>query len=332
MDRPARLARLIVVGVLVVAAAAVAAWVPIPYYAVGPGPAKEVSPQILLDGRQRYDPTGTFIWTTVRYRRLTPLAALGAWVDPNEAIVRQDVLYPPSTTHEAADQRSISQMDQSKIDATSVVLSRLADYPQRHGEGALVEATVPGCPADGRLFPGDVITQIDGRTVTTRVTASRLIDDAPTGKALDFTVDVDGKVEHVSFQRAACGDNGEALVGVSLLDVFPFDVTISSGDVGGPSAGMMWALGLYELMTPGDLTAGRTIAGTGTIDLAGDVGPIGEIHDKVVAAEDAGASVFLAPADNMNDLAGVDTGSMQVIAVATLSDALRALREGSSQT
>ena len=328
MDRPARLTRLIVVGVLVVVAAAVAAWVPIPYYGVGPGPAREVAPQILLDGQPRYDPTGKLVWTTIRFWRLTPLAAFAAWVDPNDAIVGQDVLYPPSTTREEADQRSISQMDQSKIDATSVVLARLDNYPYRHGEGALVEATVPGCPAEGQLFPGDVITQIDGHSVATRAQASRLIDAVPKGKTLEFTVDVDGTVEHVSFQRAACGDNGEALVGVSLLDVFPFEVTISSGDVGGPSAGMMWALGLYELLTPGDLTAGRTIAGTGTIDLTGNIGPIGEIRDKVVAAEDAGASIFLAPADNMNDLAGVDTGSMHVIPVATFPDALRALREG----
>jgi Lon-like protease len=332
MDRPARLVRLIVLGALAVAGVAAAAWVPIPYYAIGPGPAREVVPQILLDGRPRHDPTGKLIWTTVRYGHLTPLSALAAWIDPNEAIVGQDVLYPPSTTEQEADQRSISQMDQSKIDATYVVLSRLEDYPQRHGDGALVEATVPGCPADGRLFPGDVITNIDGHSVATRARASRLIEAVPPGTSLTFTVDVDGNAEHVSFRRAPCGERGESLVGVSLLDAFPFDVTISSGEVGGPSAGMMWALGLYELLTPGDLTRGRTIAGTGTIDLAGNVGPIGDIRDKVVAAEDAGATLFLAPSRNMNELAGVDTGSMQVVAVSTLSDALRALRAGSTNT
>ena len=94
----------------------------------------------------------------------------------------------------------------------------------------------------------------------------------------------------------------------------------------------MWALGLYELMTPGDLTGGRTIAGTGTIDLSGHVGPIGGIQDKVVAAEHAGASIFLAPADNMADLANVDTGAMRVISVATFADALRALRPGETKT
>ena len=94
----------------------------------------------------------------------------------------------------------------------------------------------------------------------------------------------------------------------------------------------MWALGLYELMTPGDLTGGRTIAGTGTIDLQGKVGPIGGIRDKVVAAQRAGASIFLAPADDMADLAGVDTGAMRVISVATFADALQALRSGGTTT
>ena len=94
----------------------------------------------------------------------------------------------------------------------------------------------------------------------------------------------------------------------------------------------MWALGLYELMTPGDLTGGRTIAGTGTIDLQGKVGPIGGIRDKVVAAQRAGASIFLAPADDMADLAGVDTGAMRVISVATFADALQALRPGGTTT
>jgi PDZ domain-containing protein len=94
----------------------------------------------------------------------------------------------------------------------------------------------------------------------------------------------------------------------------------------------MWALGLYELMTPGDLTGGRTIAGTGTIDLRGKVGPIGGIRDKVVAAQRAGASIFLAPADDMADLAGVDTGAMRVISVATFADALQALRSGGTTT
>jgi PDZ domain-containing protein len=110
-----------------------------------------------------------------------------------------------------------------------------------------------------------------------------------------------------------------------MIDAFPIDVSYSSEDIGGPSAGLMWALGLYELMTPGDLTAGRTVAGTGELLPDGTVLPIGGIRDKVIAAERAGATLFLAPADNMAELAGVDTGDMQVVSVATFDEALRAL-------
>jgi PDZ domain-containing protein len=121
-------------------------------------------------------------------------------------------------------------------------------------------------------------------------------------------------------------------VGFTSVDAFPIPISISSGDIGGPSAGLMWALGLYELMTPGDLLAGRTVAGTGTIDLRGRVGPIGGISDKVVAAEKAGAQIFLAPEKNKPDLEGIDTGDMTVVSVATFGDALRALEPAGSTT
>jgi PDZ domain-containing protein len=223
-------------------------------------------------------------------------------------------------------------MDQSKIDATWVVLRRLTTYPKQHGAGALVESTVPDCSADGRLFPGDVITAIDGHAVGDTADVRRILHVAKAGQALSFRLDVDGKVERATFARKPCGPDKQLLVGFRSIDAFPFPITIDSGDVGGPSAGLMWALGLYELMTPGDLTGGRTIAGTGTIDLSGNVGPIGGIRDKVVAAQHAGASIFLAPADDMPELAGVDTGAMQVISVATFVDALRALRPGETKT
>ena len=130
----------------------------------------------------------------------------------------------------------------------------------------------------------------------------------------------------MGMERAACvPDDPAPYVGVSMVDAFPFDIAISSGDIGGPSAGLMWAVGLYDLMTPGDLTVGRTIAGTGTIDLSGDVGPIDGIRDKVRAAMRAGAAVFLTPVGNMADLEGFDPGDLRVVPIASFEDVLRAL-------
>jgi Lon-like protease len=327
---PLGIAALVVVFGLVVAAA----WIRLPYYAVGPGPARNVLPLISFTGSQRYDPASpsALEMTTVRYYQATPLQALAVWIEPDWTLVKQSDLYPTGDVA-LENQRSLSEMDQSKIDATSVVLKRLTDYPKDHGDGALVESTIQNCSADGRLFPGDVITAIDGETVDDTRDVRRILGDAPAGKPLSFTLDVDGNVEHATFTRQPCGPKGHRLlVGFASVDPFPFPISISSDDVGGPSAGLMWALGLYELMTPGDLLAGRTVAGTGTIDLRGRVGPIGGILDKVVAAEKAGAQIFLAPARNMPELDGVDHGEMKIIPVARFGDALRALEPGGTTT
>jgi PDZ domain-containing protein len=299
----------------------------LPYYAVGPGPAREVTPLIAVRGHAVYPSTGKLVMTTVRFYQLTPFTALGAWLDPNKAVVREDVLYPPGQSRQQEQQRAVSQMDQSKIDAAFVALHTLTTYPKEHGAGALVESTVGGCAADGKLFSGDVVEQINGTTITSQAQAGNVLDRQKAGAPLDFTVTAAGHTEDVTLTRAICGGSKDPLVGVRLLDPFPFGVQISSGDVGGPSAGLMWALGLYDELTPGDLTNGATIAGTGTIDLAGNVGPIGGITDKVVAAEGVGATVFLVPQANMQELAGVDTKGMQLIPVATFGDALAALRK-----
>jgi PDZ domain-containing protein len=325
---PVRTATIFAVAILIVAAVLV----PLPYYSEGPGPARDVVSRILYKDRPRYDPTGSLQLTTVRYRQLTALSALVAWFDDTQAIVRADVVYPPDVPVDVVEQRGISQMDQSKIAATAVALRAVEHYPRTHGDGALIVATEPECPADGELFPGDIITSVDGTAVHSAAQASRLFGAIPVDEPLHFELDVDGNKEDASFTRAPCGPEDEPLVGVAMIDAFPFPVTISSGDIGGPSAGLMWALGLYELLTPGDLTDGRTIAGTGEIAPDGTVYPIGGIRDKVIAAQRAGASIFLAPTDNMPDLEDVDAGDMQVIPIATFDDALKALGQGISVT
>jgi PDZ domain-containing protein len=302
-----------------------ATFIPLPYYAEGPGPARNVLPLISFDDRERHEARGELVYTTVRLQRLTLVGLVAAWLDPVRYVVPQDLVYPPGIDRQEEVERSISQMDQSKIDATFVVLTRLEDYPREHGEGALVRATVPGCPAAGELFPGDVILEIDDRDVGSRRDASRAIEAVGEGEPLGFVVEVDGEREEARFTREACGPDEEILVGVSLLDAFPFPVTMSSGAVGGPSAGLMWALGLYELLDPDDLAAGRIVAGTGTIDLEGNVGPIGGIRDKVIAAERAGADLFLVPADNMAELEGMETGAMELVSIATIDEAIDAL-------
>ena len=305
-----------------------AGWVRLPYYSLGPGPAREVQPLISVSGAQEYPSQGKLIMTTISFRGLSAVGMLVAWLDPHLAVVSQETLYPPGETAEQEEQRSLSQMDQSKIDATDVVLRRLTDYPKDHGDGALLEFVYPGCPAEGKLFAGDLVESIDGTPVHSADDASRALDAVPVKDPITFDVMAAGETHEITLTRERCLPDVDApRVGINLIDPFPFDVRIASGDVGGPSAGLMWAVGLYDLLTPGDITAGKTVAGTGTIDTRGRVGPIGGIQDKVVAAERAGATVFLVPADNMKELAGVDTGDMQLISVSTFQDALDALQK-----
>jgi PDZ domain-containing protein len=314
----------VVLLVLLVAGSFASAFVRLPYYALGPGPVRDVTPLIDVDATT-YPSSGRLVMTTIRFRPVTALGALLTWLDPDEVLVAEEVLYPRGLTPEEEEERAISDMDQSKIAAAVVALSLVADYPHDHGRGALIERVGEGCPAEGALFPGDLIRTIEGERVRSSRDARELIDDVPAGEPIAFGIETDGEPHAVSVERGRCPGIDEPLVGITLVQPFPFGISIESGDVGGPSAGLMWALGLYDALTPEDLADGRTIAGTGTIDTEGNVGPIGGILDKVVAAREADADVLLIPEANAAELAGVDRGGVRVIPVATFEDALDAL-------
>ena len=314
---------------LLLGLALLAGWVQLPYYSLGPGPARQVQPLIHVTGHQEYPSTGELIMTTVSFRHLSAFGVLVAWLDPNQSVVPQDELFTPGESAAQERQRSLSQMDQSKIDAAYVVLHQLAGYPKDHGDGALVEFVYPGCPAENKLYAGDLVQAIDGTPVRSQQGAAKALDASPAADPVTFTVSAGGQTHDITVTRTTCvTGSSKPLIGINLIDSFPFGVQISSGDVGGPSAGLMWALGLYDLLTPGDLTGGKVVAGTGTIDTQGNVGPIGGIQDKVVAAERAGAQIFLVPHDDMADLRSVDTGSMRLVSVSTFQQALDVLAAG----
>ena len=312
-------------SIILIAAAIAVSWIRLPYYSFGPGPAREVAPLIHVEDVRTYGSAGHLVMTTIRFDKLTALGMLATWIDPDRSVEAEDVVYPPGLTPAEETHRAISQMDQSKIDAAFVVLRRLTDYPKDHGSGALVEAVGPDCPADDRLFPGDLIVRIDGEPVDSLREASRLIDAVPIDDPIDFRIEADGEMHDVRLTRGTCPGIEDPLLGIVLVQPFPFEITIVSSEVGGPSAGLMWALGLYDLLTPGDLTRGRTIAGTGSIDLEGNVGPIGGVTDKVIAAQSVDADILLVPQGNMEELRGVDTGDVRLIPVSTLDEALAAL-------
>jgi Lon-like protease len=326
-----KLAAIVPIGALLVAMWAVR----LPYYSEGPGPAKDVEPLISVGTKQTFPSAGHFILTSVSFLTLNTFGAIAAWLDPNKSIVPQSALIAPGETQQQANQRAVSDMDQSKIDAAIVVLSRLAGYPKNHGRGVLVEGYPilretgypdQRCPATGRLFPGDVIDSVNGTPTPSVQALNHVLDAIPVSKPVTIHGAAGGQAFNVTVRRRPCADSKRPLIGIDTEPTFPFHISISSGDIGGPSAGLMWALGLYDVLTPGDLTGGRIVAGTGEIEPNGQILPIGGVQKKVAAARAAGATVFLVPAgQNYRDARKV-AGDITLVPVKSFGQALDYLR------
>jgi Lon-like protease len=302
----------------------------LPYFLIGPGPAEEVGPLIHVSGTQTFESAGHFILTSVTEQQANAYDLVRAWLDRSTIAVPEEQVLAPGQTQEQEIQIARSQMDTSKIDAAVVALTAYANYPMEHGDGALIEAVYTGAPADGKLFAGDVIVSIDGQPVRTPEDVGPPIVAAGAGHAMTFRVEGrPGGPVTVTVTPRWEPTVKRAVIGISTVSSFPFDLTIDSGNIGGPSAGLMWTLGIVDLLTPGDLTGGRRIAGTGAIDASGKVYPIGGVEEKVVAARNAGATVFLVPVENAASARSVG-GGLTIVPVRTYDDAVTYLQGGGS--
>ena len=298
--------------------------VQLPLFALFPGPARDVFPLIRIEGTQTSDPNGHLFLTTVSYRYVDVISAVVGWLDPAVDVVPEDAILPPGQTEEEYDRVTRSQMDESKIAASVSVLSRLTDYPDDHGHGALVQDVVEGSAADGRLFPGDLIVAAQGREIEDVDALSRAIDATEGRRRLLLRVEAGGEERRVVARPRVEDEEEGPILGVVLVESFPFDIVIESGEIGGPSAGLMWAIGLYDLLSDEDLVAGRRIAGTGAIDLRGTVLPIGGVEEKVRGAERNDATLFLVPRENLQDARAV-AEDIELVAVGDLAEAVRYL-------
>ena len=328
---------LLIATVGVIAALAVSVLVSVPYVILGPGPTlntlgKDSSgqPLITISGHATYPTAGHLNMVTVGYRggpgvKLNIFSALAAWLNPHEAVVPASELFPPGQTQQQAQQADTQQMTGSQQDATAAALTELHIVYQTPAD--VVKAN-PGFPAYGVLKAGDVITAVDGHPVTSQAPLASLIDAHPAGSTLTLTITRNGQPQTVRVGTKESG--GRPVMGVQVQPgpfQFPFTVKFSVGDIGGPSAGMMFALGIIDKLTAMNLTGGKFIAGTGEIEPGGQVDPIGGIQQKMVGARDAGATVFLAPASNCSDVRGAIPAGLQVVKVATLSQAVTYLQD-----
>jgi PDZ domain-containing protein len=304
--------------------------VELPLFVEAPGRARSVLPLIDVDGTSTYESEGRLLMTTVNVGRLNAFEALAAWIDPQAEVIPEHVVIPPGQTDQEYERASRSQMDQSKIAAVAVALELLTDYPDEHGPGVIVQDVLGGAPAEGRLFPGDLITHVDGSPVADVDQLRDAIGAAEGERQVTLRVRPieGGAASTVEVRPTRVEGVDRPVIGIATVANFPYGVDIQSGTVGGPSAGLMWALGVIEILTPEDLTDSQVIAGTGTVDLEGRVGRIGGVRQKVVGAEDAGAELFLLPSGDMADARGAGE-TIELVPVDTVEQALSFL-EGSA--
>lgn len=339
---PARLSRryvaLVVNAVTLVLLISAVAMVPVPFVTFKPGPAfntlGEFDGQPLFTfgaGVKTYPTSGSLDFTTVRVSEpgyhLSTFELLLSYADRNTAVLPYDVVYKPDETNEQSQQESAALMSSSQ-DASTVTALRAAGYQVT--EDVVVRSVSEGGAADGVLRDGDVIRAVDGKRAAASSDVVDAVSSVEPGTTVTLVVERDGRDRRFDIRTKAGDDDPDrALIGVTLGPSFDYPIKVDNnvGDqVGGPSAGLMFALGIYDKLTPNDLTGGLDVAGTGTIDIDGKVGPIGGIAQKIAGAEAAGATVFLAPADNCDEVVGHERG-LTVVKVDTFDDAVSGLQE-----
>ncbi len=299
----------VLVACLLLALGGAALFLPVPYVTMSPGPTVNVLGR--TDGKEIIDVSGHRTFPTKGDLRLTTVSvtspgrriglgeALGAWFDRTRAVYPRDIIYPPDRSVQDVQQESSVEMVSSQDTAIAAALRELGYKLPLNIE---VLAVTKGSPADGRLKTRDRIEKINGVPVNDVQQVSKAVQKTGVGKWASFVVRRGGETERVQVKaKASPQDKDRAVVGVQIgtgYD-FPFDVSVRLGeDIGGPSAGLIFSLGVYDTLTPGPLTGGKDVAGTGTIDEDGHVGSIGGIQQKIVAARDAGAKIFFVPPGN----------------------------------
>jgi Lon-like protease len=330
---------LIIASVCTAAAIAVSVLIPVPYVILGPGPTlntlgTDSSGQqlITIQGHTTYPVSGHLNMVTVSEAggpgvTLNIFSAIAAWLNPDEAVVPEQELFPSGTSVEQAQQQDTEEMTSSQQIATAAALTELGIPYQTE---ITVFETASGYPAASVLEAGDIITAVDGHPVTSDTVLQGLIRSHPAGTKLAITFVRNGKTEQREISAISDkATGGVPIIGVEIQDQykFPFTVKIDIGNIGGPSAGMMFALGIIDKITADNLTGGRFIAGTGEITPQGQVQAIGGIQQKMVGARNAGATIFLTPASNCSDTTGAVPAGLKLVKVSTLNQAVTYLED-----
>lgn len=343
-----RTAAVLVLAVVVVVGFAMLHLVTVPKVVYRPGPVYDTlgamggEPIVQIEGTDLFETAGSLSFTTITLHGgprfpVTAWDWLAAELDPRADVVDEELVFPEDVTAEEIQEQNAELMRTSQDQAAVVALrANGVEVPEQ----ILVAQVLVDAPAADVLRVNDQIVSVAGTAVDNPDEVRDVLQEFDAGTEVPFEIVRAG--EEVSLdvptgESEVTLEDGtremRTVIGVYLASDFelPVDVTIDAGNVGGPSAGLMFSLAVYDKITPGELTGGLDIAGTGTINSAGEVGPIGGIRQKMVAAADAGADYFLAPAGNCGDVAGSEPDGVEVVSVQTFDqarDLMTALGEG----
>jgi PDZ domain-containing protein len=317
-----------------------AMFIPVPYVMTSPGPVFNTIGEvneielISISGTETYPTEGELDMTTVSeyggpQEGLDMFQAIWGWIDPDRRVVPRESVYPEGETEEENAARNVEAFSTSQSYAIAAAMDYL-DQPIK--EQVIVTSVGLDTPAQDKLRAGDEILTVDGVPMTTPEQVVEAVRSKPIGTDLNFSVMRGGtKLEVVVTSETRSDDpeteQNEATIpyigiGIDINYSAEFEIKFGVTGVGGPSAGTLFAIGIIDKLTPGALTQGKIIAGTGTIDPDGNVGEIGGIRQKLIGARDAGAVLFLAPAGNCDEVNGHIPDGLTVAAIETLEDAM----------
>lgn len=319
----------------------------VPLVSMGPGPTYdtfgtaevetgngevEQVPVIDVVGRPADETAGSLLMTTVAVRdRLTLVDAARFWLDPAQVVVPRDQVFPPDRSRDEVRESNAAQMVGSENSAEAAAYRHLGIPMQPRVEGVEPDGAVAG-----RLEEGDVLTSIDGEPVEDAMSVVERVGERRAGDEITIGYTRDGREGSTTTRLQSAGPDGDPdqgrlgiLVGDSPADGTDVDITVDPG-VGGPSAGLVLALAIVDKLSPGEMTGGARVAGSGTILPDGTVGSIGGIRHKIRAAHEAGASEFLVPAANCAEAVQDPPEGIRLIEVSTLGGAVEALETAAS--
>lgn len=323
------LAPIVAFGVLLAA-------VTVPYVSLGPGPTFDTLGKV--EGREVVDIKGADVHPTKGHLNMTTVSqrdnltlgqALTLWMSGREQLVPRDLVYPPDKTKDEIDEGNAQEFKRSEDSAEYAALGYL-----KYAPAVTVETVSKDGASTGKLKEGDAIDAVNGTPVSNLEQFQALMAKTKPGDEviLDFRRK-NAPPAIATIKLGSAPDKEQGVLGIGVVEApwAPFTIDFNLANIGGPSAGLVFSLAVIDKLTTGDLSGDRVVAGTGTIDADGKVGSIGGITHKILAAHEAGASVFLVPADNCEEAKSAHEDGMDLVKVENLEgavDALKALSGG----